>query len=66
MPKRLLRAESVSVRTANLVAEGEGSAAHRQQPSPLLGGYAEEYVWVQVEAPAQAPPAGDLKEAGDA
>lgn len=49
--------ESVRVRTANLTALGEGGedsedgegGAARGGSTPLLGGYAEEFVWVQVD-----------------
>ena len=53
-------AESVKVKTANLVAIGEAAAA-RDEPGPLLGGYAEEYVWVQMDAPQ---PGGGTIESG--
>ena len=53
-------AESVKVKTANLVAIGEAAAA-RDAPGPLLGGYAEEYVWVQMDTPQ---PGGGTIESG--
>ena len=46
--------ENVRVRTANLTALGEGSEGGEggegpRECTPLLGGYAEEFVWVQVD-----------------
>ena len=48
--------ENVRVRTANLTALGEGSEGGEggegpRECTPLLGGYAEEFVWVQVDDP---------------
>ena len=41
--------ETVRVRTDNLTALGEGGEGG--ECTPLLGGYAEEFVWVQVDEP---------------
>ena len=48
--------ENVRVRTANLTALGEGGEGGEGGDGPrgstaLLGGYAEEFVWVQVDDP---------------
>ena len=42
--------ETVRVRTDNLTALGEGGEGPGEC-TPLLGGYAEEFVWVQVDEP---------------
>ena len=45
--------QSVRVRTSNLTALGESGEGGTAQEggAPLLGGYAEEFVWVQMDGP---------------
>ena len=45
--------QTVRVRTDNLTALGEGGEGGEGpgESTPLLGGYAEEFVWVQVDEP---------------